>query len=81
MSAPADDDDEEWRFSVDDVSEDDEGGDGEDGDDGEGAVLGPRPDEGAMEVLPGDPSAENVVFVVLGVATSLLLLADLAGLL
>jgi len=46
----------------------------------EGAVFGPRPDEGAMEVLPGDPSAENVVFFVLGVATSLLLLADLAGL-
>ena len=75
MSAPADDDD-GWRFSVEDVGEDEEAGDDE-----EGAVFGPRPDEGATEVLPGDPSVENVVFFVLGVATSLLLLADLAGLL
>lgn len=78
MSVPADDD-EEWRFSVEDVAEDEEGDEG--GGDEEGAVFGPRPDEGVMEVLPGDPSAENVAFVVLGVATSLLLLADLAGLL
>lgn len=104
-------DDREWRFSLDDLSDEDAdgggdvhvsagGGDGSAGDDhgsntggddgsdggrgddapGEGgSVFGPRPDEGAIEVVPGDPELEHVLFVVLGVATSILLVLDLVG--
>jgi hypothetical protein len=91
--------DDEWRFSVEDVSDDadeasgpddaDETGgpddlvhpiDGKEPEDG-GSVFGPRPDEGSLEVVPGDPDLENALFVVLGIATTLLLLLDLIGVL
>ena len=45
------------------------------------SVFGPRPDEGATELVPGRPDPENVLFVVLGVAASLVVVADLLGLL
>lgn len=78
MTRPDDDeagsDEEEWRFSVDDVSADPED------DDEEGSVFGPRPDEGAREVVPGDPDLENALFVALGVLASLVLVAAVVGL-
>jgi len=52
---------------------------GADGDGG--SVFGPRPDEGPTELVPGTPDPENVLFVVLGVATSLVLVGDLVGVL
>lgn len=68
--------DDEWRFSVDDVSDDDE----DDAPENDGSVFGPRPDDGAPEVLPGDPDPTNVLFVVLGVVATLLVVFDLVGL-
>ena len=68
---PASDDD-DWKFSLEDVS-----GDAEDEE--EGSVFGPRPDEGREEILPGDPNLENALFVALGVAASLVLILELVG--
>lgn len=45
-----------------------------------GSVFGPRPDEGATELVPGTPDPENTLFVVLGIATTLALVAALLGL-
>lgn len=74
-SAPPDEDaagdGEEWRFSVEDVSDDD-------GD--EGSVFGPAPPDEVLEVDPGDPGLENAVVVALGVVVSLGLLAAVVGL-
>jgi hypothetical protein len=46
-----------------------------------GNVFGPHPDEPRGDILPGEPDPEHVAFVALGVAVSLLLVADLVGLL
>jgi hypothetical protein len=63
-----------WRGDPDEVD-----GDATDDD---GNVFGPRPDEPRRgPILPGDPELENLAFVLLGVATSLVLIADLVGLL
>lgn len=77
MSSRSSDDasDDEWRFSVEDVSGD--AGDDEERD--ESSIFGPRPDEGVLEVVPGDPTLENALFVALGATTSLLLLLALIG--
>lgn len=69
----AEPDDEEWRFTVEDVSEETD----EDAS-GDGSVFGPRPDEGSR-IVPGDPDPEHVLFVVLGVATTLVLMLDVVG--
>jgi hypothetical protein len=61
--------DDEWRYSVEDVTEDDD----------MDAVFGSVPPE-VIEVDPGTPDPENALFVVLGVAVSLALVAALLGL-
>jgi hypothetical protein len=48
--------------------------------DGEGGnVAGPSPGSVRMPVEPGSPSAENVFFVLLGVALTLFVFARMAG--
>lgn len=68
-----DGDDEAWRFSVEDVSE-------EEADEQEGSVFGPAPPDEVLAVDRGDPGLENAAFVVLGVAVSIGLLAAVIGL-
>lgn len=75
---PPDDGDDEWRFAVDDVGDDPETEPAEHGD-GEGNVFGPSPEAGVDDIDPGSPDAEHVLFVALGVAVSVALLAALVG--
>jgi hypothetical protein len=79
---PVDDGPRHGPAADDEPMDDDEPmGDGPATDD-DGNVFGPRPDEPRVgPILPGDPDLENVAFVLLGVATSLVLIADLVGLL
>ena len=58
----------EWKYDVDDV--------GEDAESGAESPSGDGPDRPELEPLePGSPTAENALFVVLGVATMLFLFA------
>lgn len=54
--------------------------DGERGDGEGGNVAGPSPGSVRTPVEPGSPSAENVFFVLLGVALTLFVFARMAGL-
>lgn len=81
MTPDANDDssEDEWRFSVEDVSDGTTDGDAEEEspDEEGGSVFGPGLNEGAREIVPGDPEPVNVLFVVLGVATTILLFLKL----
>jgi len=81
MAANPDDpsEDEEWRFSLEDIEQRnaDVAGDGDDGnEDGGGNVAGAlSPDE---EIEAGDIDLENALFVLVGVALAALVLAGFA---
>jgi preprotein translocase subunit Sec61beta len=74
--------DEEWRFSLEDIEQRnaDGAGGGDDGDeDGGGNVAGAfSPDE---EIEAGDIDPENALFVLVGVALAVLVLAGFANVL
>lgn len=71
--------DDEWRFAVEDVGGDADGEGTERAEADDGSIFGPAaPEREAID--PGNPDLENVLFVVLGVVASLAAMAALLGL-
>lgn len=65
--------DDEWRYSLEDIEDDDE--ESEDDEEGAGNVFGSI-QSATDELESGSPSLENVFFVVVGVVLALLLFAQ-----
>jgi len=62
-----DDDEEEWRFSLEDL----ESGDADGSESGDGEAAGPLGGPAFPPIEPESPSAENVLFFLLGALVAL----------
>jgi hypothetical protein len=75
------DDDDDWRFAVEDVGDaDEDDGDAVDESDAEDLPGGPEGPEEHPPLEPGSPSLENALFVLLGVFLTLFMIVRVAAL-
>lgn len=71
----------DWKYAVEDFEDDESGGDGPpmdaNGSDADGRATDVFGERSSGTIEPGSPSLENALFVVLGVAVALVVLAGI----